>query len=191
VAATVETAAVLCFQSFGEFLRWNSHWHAIVLPGGSSKKRESLAQYLARPPISLGKVSFESFHEKVLFHTSYSEYFKENLKLFSAGDFIALLTQHIPPKGVQYLRRYGLYSSRGRGTCNRKPYVIVHAPEGWKRKHAGIPDSHGKQQIPDADPPSLVSPPVIRLLTGYQFSYRSSVNSPAINFPISYTDSNT
>ena len=33
-AAPVETAAVLCFQSFGEFLRWNSHWHAIVLEGG-------------------------------------------------------------------------------------------------------------------------------------------------------------
>jgi len=30
----VESAAVLCFQSFGEFMRWNSHWHAIVLEGG-------------------------------------------------------------------------------------------------------------------------------------------------------------
>ena len=30
----VESAGVLCFQSFGEFLRWNSHWHAIVLEGG-------------------------------------------------------------------------------------------------------------------------------------------------------------
>ena len=196
---TVESTAVLCFQSFGAFLRWNSHWHAvvlesgfdaagrfinipfgdlqqiteclrrrivgfflhreliredmaenllrwlysgfstdasIVLPGGSSKKRESLAQYLARPPISLKKVSFESFHGKVLFHTSYSEYFKEDLGLFSAADFIALLTQHIPPKGLQYLRRYGLYSSRGRGTWTRKPYVAAHAPEGWKQKHA-------------------------------------------------------
>ena len=30
----VESAAVLCFQSFGDFLRWNPHWHAIVLEGG-------------------------------------------------------------------------------------------------------------------------------------------------------------
>ncbi|HEB11624.1 MAG TPA: hypothetical protein ENI06_10480 [Spirochaetales bacterium] len=30
----VETAAVLCFQSFGEFLRWNSHFHGIFLEGG-------------------------------------------------------------------------------------------------------------------------------------------------------------
>ena len=212
----MESAALLCFQSFGECLRWYSHWHAIVLeggfdeagnfihipfgnlqqiteclrrrivgfflhskliskdmaenllrwrhsgfsvdasivlPGGSSKKRESLAQYLARPPISLKKVSFESFHGKVLFHTSYNEYFKENLKLFDAADFIALLTQHLPPKGVQYLRRYGLYSSRSRGKWTCKPYVAAHAPEGWKQKHADTPDSHEGQQIHDADPP--------------------------------------
>jgi hypothetical protein len=65
---------------------------SILLPGGSSKKRESLAQYLARPPISLNKVSYENFHGRVLFHTSFNEYFKENLKLFEAPEFIALLT---------------------------------------------------------------------------------------------------
>ncbi len=109
---------------------------SIVLPGGSSRKRESLAQYLIKPAISLKKVGFESFHGKLLFHTSYNEYFKENLKLFSAADFIALLTQHIPSKGVQALRRYGLYSSRGRSTWARKPYLAVHAPEGGKQRHA-------------------------------------------------------
>ena len=31
---SVETAAVLCFQSFGEFLRWNSHFHGLFLEGG-------------------------------------------------------------------------------------------------------------------------------------------------------------
>ncbi|MBA7470751.1 hypothetical protein ES707_06038 [subsurface metagenome] len=213
---TVESAALLCFQSFGEFLRWNSHWHAIVLeggfdkdgnfihipfgnlqemtecfrrrvvkffldselisqdmadnllrwrhsgfsvdasillPGGSSKERESLAQYLARPPISLKKVSFESFHGKVFFHTSFNEYFKENLKLFDAADFIALLTQHLPPKRVQYLRRYGLYSSRSQGKWTCKPYVAAHAPEGWKQKHPDSQDSHESQDIYDADAP--------------------------------------
>ena len=81
---------------------------SIRLFGGSQKERENLAQYIARPPISLKKIRFESFHGKVLFHTDYNEYFKENLKLFDASDFIALPTQHLPPKGVQYIRRYGL-----------------------------------------------------------------------------------
>ena len=81
-------------------------------------------------------MSFESFGGKVLFHTSFNEYFKENLKLFDAADFIALLTQHIAPKGVQYLRRYGLYSSRSRGKWADKPHVAALAPEGL-----GAPDA--------------------------------------------------
>ena len=179
--AAIETASVLTFQSFGEFLRWNAHFHGIFLEGGfdengnfhyipfsnlpqmtecfrrlviklflekkligqhmadnlltwrhsgfsidssirffggSQKERENLAQYIARPPISLKKITLEDYHGKVLFHTSYNEYFptvgtfrKENLKLFDAPDFIALLTMHIPQKGVHHIRRYGLYSS--------------------------------------------------------------------------------
>ena len=27
-------AAILALQSYGDFLRWNSHWHALVLEGG-------------------------------------------------------------------------------------------------------------------------------------------------------------
>ncbi len=32
-------------------------------------------------------------------------------------------------------RRYGLYSSRSRGTWSRKPYLLRLAPEGWKEQH--------------------------------------------------------
>ncbi len=32
--AAIETASVLTFQSFGEFLRWNAHFHGIFLEGG-------------------------------------------------------------------------------------------------------------------------------------------------------------
>ena len=157
---------MLCFQSFGEFLRWNSHFHGIFLEGGfdqsgnfvyipfsnlsqmtecfrrrviklfiekklinqhmadnllrwrhsgfsidssirlfggSQQERENLAQYIARPPISIKKIHFESFHGKVLFHTDYNEYFRENLKIFKASDFIALLTQHLPPAPTDVL----------------------------------------------------------------------------------------
>src|SRR6056297_549079 len=65
--------------------------------------RENLAQYLARPPISLKKIHYEGFKGRVLFHTHYNEYFKENVHMFKACDFLAELTQHIPPKGVQLI----------------------------------------------------------------------------------------
>ena len=114
---------------------------SIRLFGGSRQERENLAQYIARPPISLKKIRFESFHGKVLFHTAYNEYFRENLKLFEATDFIALLTQHLPPKGAQYIRRYGLYSSRSRGKWIEKPYVVRLAPDGWRQKHLDSPET--------------------------------------------------
>ena len=61
--------------------------------------RRSRGYYIARPPLSLKKITYEPFKGRVLFHTTYSDYFKENLHMFDALDFIAELTQHIPPKG--------------------------------------------------------------------------------------------
>ena len=61
------------------------------------------------------KIRYEPFKGRVLFHTKYSQYFKENLHMFDALDFLAELTGHIPPKRLQVIRRYGLYASRTKG----------------------------------------------------------------------------
>ena len=55
--------------------------------------QESLAEYIVRPPISLKKIRYEPFKGRVLFHTTYSECFKENLHMFDALDFLAQLTR--------------------------------------------------------------------------------------------------
>ena len=94
--------------------------------------QESLAEYIARPPISLGKIRYEPFKGRVLFHTKYSQYFKQNLHMFDALDFLAELTQHIPPKRLQLIRRYGLYASRTKGRWEDMPWVAERAPDGWK-----------------------------------------------------------
>jgi hypothetical protein len=177
------TGMVIAHQSFGDQLRWNPHFHAIVLEGGfddegtffyipfsglqsmvevfrrwvikllvgrgllnedfarnllswrhsgfsidnsvrilDESTQASLAEYIARPPISLKKIRYEPFKGKVLFHTKYSEYFKQNVHLFDALDFLAELTQHIPPKGLQLIRRYGLYASRTKGRWEAMPW---------------------------------------------------------------------
>jgi hypothetical protein len=54
---------------------------------------------------------------------------------FDALDFLAELTQHIPPKGLQLIRRYGLYASRTKGRWNEMPWVAERAPEGWRATH--------------------------------------------------------
>ena len=110
---------------------------------------ERLAQYMARPPIALSKVVLEEQGGKVLFHTRYNPYFGENLKLFAVTDFIAELTQHIPPKGAHYIRRYGLYASRTRGTWSGKPYLVRLAGPGW---HAAHPAAHTTAAAPPPQP---------------------------------------
>nr|WP_244437946.1 transposase [Salinispira pacifica] len=179
----IDTGMIIAHQTFGDMLRFNPHFHAILLEGGfdeegsfvylpfsglekmtecfrrtvlrffTEKKlltkqfaqnllswkhsgfsidnsvrildessRDNLAQYIARPPISLKKIHYEGFKGRVLFHTHYNEYFKENVHMFKACDFRAELTQHIPPKGVQLIRRYGLYSSRIKGAWESMPH---------------------------------------------------------------------
>jgi hypothetical protein len=110
--------------------------NSVMILGNDDKAKESLAQYIARCPISLDKIIYEPFHGKVLFKTpKYNEYFKENFRSFDALDFIAEVTAHIPPKSKQYIRRYGLYSSRTRGIWERFDHIIKLAPLGWKEKH--------------------------------------------------------
>ena len=54
-------------------------------------------------------------------------------------DFIAELTQHLPPKNKQCIRRYGLYSSRNRGIWEKLDFCCRLAPFGWKEKHLDNP----------------------------------------------------
>jgi hypothetical protein len=192
---TIRFGMIAAHQTFGDMLRWNPHFHCIVLEGGFDQNgkflyipfsdlstmtelfrrrviqllvkencinlgfarnllswkhsgfsidnsvrildkhsQESLTQYAARPAVSLKKVHYEPTKGRVFFHTHYSDYFKENMKMFDALDFIAELTQHIPPKRIQLIRRYGLYASRTRGIWKELPGVIEHAPEKWKQR---------------------------------------------------------
>ena len=98
----------------------------------TDKTRINLSEYISRAPVRLKKLHYEPFKGRVLFHTHYNEYFGENIHMFEGCDFLAELTQHIPPKGIQYIRRYGLYASRTRGKWAEHPEIVRHAPGKWK-----------------------------------------------------------
>ena len=66
--------------------------------------------------------------------------------MFDGCDFLAELTQYIPPKGIQYIRRYGLYASRTKGKWSEHPEIMRHAPEGWKAAQQFLPLDEG---VPD------------------------------------------
>jgi hypothetical protein len=114
----------------------------------TDKARISLTEYISRAPVSLKKLHYEPFKGRVLFHTRYNKYFGENLHVFNGCDFLAELTQHIPPKGIQYIRRYGLYASRTRGKWSEHPEIVRHTPAGWK---AAQQESSGNKKTIDEE----------------------------------------
>ena len=73
---------------------------SVSIPASSKKARINLSQYIIRHPVSLQKILYVCSNGTVIYKTKYNEYFKENIKLFSAADFIAERTMHIPPKQI-------------------------------------------------------------------------------------------
>ena len=114
--------------------------------------RQALAQYMARVPLSLQKLTCDRSGGKVLYHTSFNPYFKQNTSRWSAADFIAHLTQFIPPWGVRSIHYYGLYSSRCKAWWPRLPHIARVAPQGWRLSNA-------EPMVPQADAtePTMVS----------------------------------
>jgi hypothetical protein len=108
---------------------------SVRVPATSAKTRVSLAEYIARPPVSLQKMLVEEGGSSVLYRSEYNPFFKTNARLFPAVEFLVQLLQHLPDSRTRLIRRYGLYSSRSRGTWARKPHLVRLAPEGWRREH--------------------------------------------------------
>ena len=75
----------------------------------------------------------------VLYQSEYNPYFRTNSRLFPATEFLVEVLQHLPDAGARLIRRYGLYSSRSRGTWSAKPHLTRLAPEGWQRDHQPLP----------------------------------------------------
>jgi hypothetical protein len=110
--------------------------------------RQALSQYIVRLPLSLEKIHWDQDQDTVTWKSCTSGYFRGREKHFSALDFIAQLTLHIPraavtrsvtgapPRGRHLVRRYGLYSSRGRGTWKDRPALRTRAPLHWYGRQA-------------------------------------------------------
>jgi hypothetical protein len=95
---------------------------SVRIPAGSSKTREALSQYIARPPLSLKKMGIQENGEAtVVSYISDNDFFKGKIESVSLTRFLLELTQHIPPRGSQYIRRYGLYASRAKGKGSDMP----------------------------------------------------------------------
>jgi hypothetical protein len=102
--------------------------------------------------VSLQKMLVEEHAGSLLYRSEYNPSFHTDSKLFPATEFLAEVLQHLPDPGTRVIRRYGLYSSRSRGTWSRRPHLARLAPEGWQKDHQGQPAlrlGSANQSIPD------------------------------------------
>ncbi len=83
------------------------------------KGQTAVAQYILRSPFSAGKITYTSSSGMVVYKSKMTHRKikggKKNFSIYTAEEFIASITQHIPDKNFQLVRYYGWYSNRMRG----------------------------------------------------------------------------
>ena len=79
----------------------------------------ALEEYILRNPFSVEKMTMESPTDTVIYRSRLNAKINRNFEVFTATDFIAAITQHIPDKGAQMVRYYGWYSNKMRGIRHR------------------------------------------------------------------------
>ena len=107
-----------------KLLGWK-HSGFSVYNGKPIKRNDSaglqrVAQYIIRNPFSEQKMTYNEANGTVIYRSRMHAKTKRNFEIFSAEDFIAAVTQHIPDKGFQMVRYYGWYSNRARGEREKK-----------------------------------------------------------------------
>ena len=81
-----------------------------------TKGREAIAQYIIRNVFNIKKVKYVEKTQKVIYQGRMKKgKNRKNFEVYSALEFIAAITQHIPNKFSQLSRYFGFYSNRSRG----------------------------------------------------------------------------
>jgi len=73
----------------------------VKIQSHDSYGRESLAQYILRPPSSQQKLTYRKDTQTVLYRSKMNPTLKRNFAVFPVLDWIAAITAHIPNKGEQ------------------------------------------------------------------------------------------
>ena len=95
------------------------------IPAHDAPGRKRLAEYLLRHPFSLQKITWNPTTKTVIYRSKRHHTTKRNFEIFKAPDFIAAALLHLPPKGQQTVRYYGLYSNKSRGQTSPIPDRII------------------------------------------------------------------
>ena len=124
---------------------------SVFLPAGDQAGVERLIQYMTRCPFSLSRLVNVSETAQVVYQAEKHACrafpdpqgdgtqagVKRNFQILSPLDFLAELTQHIPPKDSHLIRYYGWYSNKSRGM--RKKAAAEASAEHGARVRTALP----------------------------------------------------
>ena len=92
-----------------------------------------MAEYILRSPVSLEKLQYQAKTGSIIYHSKMHPVAKRNFEVFSACDWLAALTAHIPNAEEHLVRYYGWYSNVSRGKRRKaqgeEPITIEDFPE--------------------------------------------------------------
>jgi Putative transposase len=89
--------------------------NAVRIGAGDTEGRSGVAEYILRSPFSLEKVRYQARTGTIIYQSKMHPVLKRNFEVFSAPDWLAALTAHIPNAGEHLVRYYGWYSNVNRG----------------------------------------------------------------------------
>jgi len=111
----------------------------------------TLAQYIIRNTFSVEKLTYNEQSGMVIYHSKMSHgKDKKNFAIYTAEEFIAAITQHIPSKSFQMIRYYGWYSNKNRG-MREKQGILGPGDERETKTNVEIID------VSDYSPPRIPS----------------------------------
>jgi hypothetical protein len=89
--------------------------NAVRTSAADTDGRRAVAEYILRSPFSLEKLRYQARTGMIIYQAKMHPVLKRNFEVFSACDWLAALTAHIPNTGEHLVRYYGWYSTVSRG----------------------------------------------------------------------------
>jgi len=124
-----------------KFMQWKHSgfnlFRSDPVKGTHRAELEKMAQYILRHSFAVEKMTYYTQSGRVIYHSRLNPSTRRNFEVFTATDFLAAITQHIPEKGAQTVKYYGYYSNKARSQrAKRTPCHAerseVHPPTAGK-----------------------------------------------------------
>ncbi len=127
-----------------KFMQWKHSGFNLFrgdpVAGTCCAELEKMAQYILRHSFSVEKMTYIAQSNRVIYHSRLNPATRRNFEVFTATDFLAAITQHIPPKGAQTVKYYGYYSNKARGQRTKARSLCAGLLTAHDPSSAGLPD---------------------------------------------------